>query len=584
MNISSLCITPFKVLLRTTVFLFVFHSATLHAQSCGCTKTLTAASDGGIYVSGITIGAKPGDVICIKAGRYKFIQLLDFNGTATQPIVFKNCGGQVIVVGNNAYGVMLIRSSFFKFTGTGSADVYGFSIRTDSTGVNMGIGFKVTTHSTDFEVDHLEISKATNGLQIKTDPTCDPSTWDGAFTMRNVSLNHLFVHDTKAEAFYIGYTFETATITCNGLSKVVKPQKIMGLKIYNNLVQNSGWDGIQVSSTPENCFVYNNRIYNYGTENHGIQQTGIIFNGGTNGSIYNNLICRGTGPGIQVFGQGKVCIFNNIVNEPGYNNSDPYMDGIFVDDRPRVGYPSLSLFISNNTIIMPIRSGIKILNTHGTLGSDNEIFNNLIIASKTYTSFFSRSAIDVVSSVTFTASNNLNIPTIDSAKLINPKSNNFDLTTLSPALNKGKDLSAYTNYIKKNDYLYTTRPQGGLWDVGAYEHITTAALQKTSIGINIVTNLTVENSNTFPAGLTIAPVPTRDRLNIFLNDDEAKGTVLIRITDGSGKIVVLKSGLNKAEKILQEHVDVSNLLQGIYYFEAIVDQKRFVSKFVKMAN
>jgi hypothetical protein len=47
----------------------------------------------------------------------------------------------------------------------------------------------------------------------------------------------------------------------------------------------------------------------------------------------------------------------------------------------------------------------------------------------------------------------------------------YSLTSLSPAINAGTDLSPYFT----TDIIGTTRPQNGAWDIGAYEYFTTGA-------------------------------------------------------------------------------------------------------------
>jgi len=48
------------------------------------------------------------------------------------------------------------------------------------------------------------------------------------------------------------YTGQTIA-QCDNI--VVLPHIIEGVSIYNNIVENTGWDGIQVSSAPVNCNV-----------------------------------------------------------------------------------------------------------------------------------------------------------------------------------------------------------------------------------------------------------------------------------------------------------------------------------------
>ncbi len=46
---------------------------------------------------------------------------------------------------------------------------------------------------------------------------------------------------------------------CN--DTVVLPHILKGVKVYNNVLENTGWDAIQVSSATSDCEIYNNLIF-----------------------------------------------------------------------------------------------------------------------------------------------------------------------------------------------------------------------------------------------------------------------------------------------------------------------------------
>ncbi len=569
---------------------------------CGCNVTLTAGSDGGIYADNKTLGAKPGDVICIKAGTYKSIQLYNFNGTAAKPFIFKNCGGRVIFSGNDK-NIYMIGNSFFKFTGTGSSDKYGFKVTTTTSSIpNSSIGMKVSNLSTDFEIDHLEIEKVSLGFLIKTDPGCDPSTWQENFTMRNVSLHDNYVHDIGLEGFYVGYTHASTTVNCNGTNKTVYPQLIKGLKIYNNVVENTGWDGIQVGHAPEGVEAYNNTITNYGTKMESGQQSGFQFNPGSNGNIYNNTVMTGGGPGIMIMGQGKHHVYNNLIVDAGddKNSNSKGNSAIFVDDRPPVEGPKITVFIANNTIVNPKRYGVNLLNSYGNVGTDNTIVNNLFVMSGIQ-NYDMGKAIAAFNNVPYTATNNIDVKTIAEAKFVDAARRNYQLTAASPAVGAGKNLSVYNIPGFKLDLLGKTRTK---YDAGAYEFGATSFAPQSNpnaiamaMTANDANNLSISGkvnglapnasnavtSNKFKQGLVISPVPAKDQLNVYLND-VAIGKAIIRVTDMSGRVVILKDNFNKDGAILQDKINVSSLPAGMYFFEILVGGKEYIgkSKFLKI--
>lgn len=558
--------------------------------SCGCTKYLEADKVGMIYTTGPNVKAQPGDVFCIKAGKYKSIHLSDFHGTPEKPIIFKNCGGRVDVGGYSAYGIAMSNSNNFKFTGSGdSGEKYGFNINSGTTDTYVAIGFAVGYLVTDFEVDHLEVSKASAGVWCKTQVSCDPKSWGGNFTMRNVSLHDIYVHDTKGEGFYVGHTAPYVTILCNGFLKTIVPQTIENLKLYNCITDKTGWDGIQVAAVTTNCLVYNNKVTNYGTTNSVSQQYGILIGGRCTGQVYNNYVADGTGAGMEVFARYKIAIYNNVIINTGYDGSFYGQDGIFIDDRSPIGTTPLTASVMNNTIVNPRRDGVRFLNSYRNKSNDNVFYNNLVTSPGTYGKYiiygvgpdFLKSAVDIIDkTIDYSASNNICLSSTDDAKFVNAGSDNYQITTNSPALNKGKNVSEWVT----EDFVNTNRPQGGAFDVGAYEY--TGSSEKTTESSAVTNTFAPANNATVDdkkidngLSLTLAPVPVKDRLNIYLNND-ATGNVSLNVNDVTGKTVLVKGNLVKDAKYWQSYIDAKNLPSGMYYLQAIVGNKRFTSKFV----
>jgi len=552
---------------------------------CGCTVTLSAASGEGLTADGSSV--KPGSIVCIKAGNYKFIKLNYFKGTATSPITIKNCGGQVVINGNTSTNMSISNSNNFKLTGTGSSDKYGFKITSTSNTVYTGLGVKADYQISDFEIDHFDLYRTSVGFMIKTEPTCDPGSWRENGTIRNVSVHDTYVHQTTNEAFYCGYTGEYKTLTCDGVSKDVYAQQIKGLKIYNNIVDSTGWDGIQVGTAPENVQVYNNKVTNVGLGMKSGQMAGIIFNHGANGSIFDNFVMNGPGAGIHIMGQGKIYIYNNVVVNFGGDKTittDFGQSGIFVDDRPPVS-PTLTVFASNNTIVSPKRFGIYILNSYGTVGNDNYIFNNIFVMDGTHNYNMGAS---IAAAVSYTASNNVTVTTVADAKFVDALHSNYRLTSTSPAINAGKDLTSYNIGGLSLDYLNVLRPTTtGKWDAGAYQYTTTTAKTVTAVHDATVA-ATIQDSSSFKTksgfgteGLKLGPVPATDNINIYLTDN-SNGKVVIRVTDVSGRVVLVNNNGDKSVSTWQSKLDISKLTQGVYYCEVIIGNKKYTSKFLKI--
>jgi hypothetical protein len=438
-------------------------------KDCNCKHVIKGnTSDGGIYSNGQLQNAQPGDTICIEAGTYPYIQFFNYTGTAEKPLVFINCGGQVRVTGGNSYGFIFNQCKYFKVSGSGSTDKYGFFVSGTKT-TPLSSGLAMGKGCTDYEAERVEIAYASAGVLAKINPDCDPMNQYPNFAIRNLSFHDLYVHDIVGEGLYIGNTLPNGTdITCADGSVIrALPPRIYNLKIFNVVTRNTGWDGIQVASAPVGVEIFDNEVYNFGVENKGSQQAGIIMGGESQGVIYNNKVIGGTGNGIQVFGTGLTTIYNNIISDAGWDGTAGGQDGIFVDDRPtKNNYTPMHLHLFNNTIVNSKRNGLMILTTYGTVGPDNLIYNNLIVGVGS-TAEGDRAYVNIMKGVEFKSLNNLYLSTIAAAGFKDAANKDFHLVAGSPAIDKGMDL---TSVGVTTDIDGDARPYNKIFDIGADEY------------------------------------------------------------------------------------------------------------------
>ncbi|MEM9775509.1 MAG: hypothetical protein AAF902_13085, partial [Chloroflexota bacterium] len=185
-------------------------------------------------LSGDDHNFQPGDTICLEAGERGPLRIENIHGTAENPIIIINHGGQV-VTDEYSYGINLAASSHVRLTGSGDPEHFY--------GIRSGGTVFVGSLSTDIEVDHIETYAAGfAGFMIKTDPNCDPSTWRENFVMTNISVHDNYAHSMEdGEGFYIGFTFSDGyTVTCNGQETTVYGHLIENLKVYNNRTDDTG--------------------------------------------------------------------------------------------------------------------------------------------------------------------------------------------------------------------------------------------------------------------------------------------------------------------------------------------------------
>lgn len=412
--------------------------------SCADCDYIVRASDK--VIDNEWIGLPPGSTIGIKGGGREPLIFRNFHGTADKPYIFINCDGFVKISGELP-GIKLHNSSFIRLTGTGSTDDYGIVVAgTRPFGVVAELG------TTDFEIDHLEIKGIKSaGIAARTRPVCNGSTNRGTFVQRNTIIHHNYIHDVGDEALYIGgshWDSNFPTISeCSG--KVLLEPELEGVRIYNNLIENTGRDGIQVGSAIKDCEIYNNKVVNYGQQNITVHQSGIQINPGTVGKIYNNMIKGGTGRAIFING------FDNVV----YNNLilDCTKDAIQIGDRnPPSGK---SYRIVNNTLVNIQGHGVL---TNSRLSVNNVFYNNVLINAYGELRKYDK-AMD------FSADNNFIGNSIEDGRFVDPVNFDFSPKYDSPLLDSGIGIENINNVDIVGDYLLHQRKSGDEVDIGAFE-------------------------------------------------------------------------------------------------------------------
>lgn len=435
--------------------------ASVNDGSCGptdCSMCDFFISGTDFGFDGEKLGVTPGSIICLDASTVfeKPLELSNIKGTSDNPVLIVNCGGKVVIeMPGRTYAMKTINSQHFRITGTGfSEEAYGISLSQAN-----NIGLQIDYLSSNFEIDHLEVfNVGFAGIMAKTDPTCDVATQRGSYTMTEVSIHDNYVHDTGGEGLYIGNSFYAngKNLDCGS----VLPHDVTNVDIFRNTVKNTGWEGIQLGAAVSGARVFDNLVENFGMENKGAQNNGIQIGEGSGGLCYNNVVINGPGSGIIVLGLGDNIVFNNVVVNPGNN-------GIYCDTRfsPGTGFNFI-----NNTIINPGKDGININASDLTL---NNLINNLIVNPGNFDIYeadpTSKTGIDAYINA---ANPNVNIignyftRDISQVGFINIGANDFDISSTSPVIDQGEDVSSFNITF---DILNNPRPVNEKYDVGAFE-------------------------------------------------------------------------------------------------------------------
>ncbi len=515
----------------------------------------------------------PGDTLCLESRiQRNYLLFKNIHGTAEKPIVITNSGGQVEIVTPHFYGIKFDHCSHVKLSGAANPAIrYGIYISY----VDQGAGISIDNQSTDIEIENIEIANIPiAGIYAKTEPfqgDCNNLITRDKFTMFNIKIHDCYLHDIADEGFYVGsskYTGQTIvadpnTYPCNG--SVVLPHVIEGVEIYNNIVENTGWDGIQVSSAISGCKIYNNIIRNDSYRETNYQMSGILIGGGSNCDCYNNQIFDGKGDGIDVLGFGNHNIFNNLIVRAGksYQSNQPATN--FQKHAIWVGtvetQTNTELRIYNNTIISPRTFGLKLTNL--SIGS-YKIYNNIIVNPGAYSVLGDDSYFSLSSGINFIQSNNLLKPSISDVNFINASNDNFDLQPSSPAVNTGMNLAVYN---LTSDILGRPRPFGQAYDIGAFES------QESINGINEPSD---KREKIEPL---ILPNPLK--VSAILSYDLPEPmNVKIYIIDALGKNIKLLRDENQLESKQQIELDRSDFEAGFYFLVMECKLGRFSEKLI----
>jgi hypothetical protein len=518
---------------------------------------------------------KPGDTLCFSAGNRKYLNIANFEGNADNPIVMINHGGEVIIDTDHFFGISIKNCRFIKLTGTGYPGVfYGFKIKKVTNGTGVGIG----SLSTDFEIDHISIENTSiAGMYAKTDPDCSLNSVRGKFTQYNTVIHDNYIANTGDEGIYAGSTKYTGqTVKCNGKDTLLMPSLLDGVKIYNNIIKFTGWDGIQVSSASKNCQIYDNTIVYDSQDNHDTQMSGIMIGGGTKCDCYGNFISQGNGDGIDCLGLGGTRIFNNIILDAGQsyypNDRTKMKHGIFVSDNSV--QKDSSFYVINNNIIHPKSDGIRF---SSVITKDNFISANVIIDPANFdyyengnTRFKGKDAyimFQTPGSKT-TVSDNYLARDATSAGFSSQKMQlpaDFALVSGSPLID-AVDFNAKTALTF--DFLHHPRPTGLKSDIGALEYGNFVSSVQLTPGEPEKQSWIIQN-------------PVTDFLKVGIKQTNNKALTL-KIYNMTGALEMESNQFQLAYDLQVFEVDVAKLESGIYVYIIGSQAESFSGKFIKL--
>jgi PKD repeat protein len=321
-------------------------------------------------------------------------------------------------------------------------------------------GFNVQTTSSKFKVYGCFLENvASSGFKFK-DSNLMRVDHPNIFEDCHIAGNK--VKGGKNEGMYIGhYAYEQYRHT------------VRRCKIYRNIVEDMGWDGIQPANGDEDCEVHDNIVRGCGASKTANQLFGLSINSGFTGEVYNNLVIEKNGCGgrIQVHPHSHVKLYNNVFWGPLSNTSCIFIRVIGNDDEGAFQHtkPGLHFYIFNNTTTAReqfVRTTQFLLTGQEELVrlQSLQLLNNLIqvpsgvTVQETYHTNFAP----------LSETKNQNVRAVDLG-LTDPANENFYPLPGSPALNAGAwwAMGAPTTYMGDYDIDGLKRVNRKL---GAYEY------------------------------------------------------------------------------------------------------------------
>src|SRR6478735_1040104 len=213
------------------------------------TIVISPDKNGGIYLKNPP-PYSPGDTLLITEN-VKSLVLYNILGTPDNYVVITT-KPDVIIGGapNHTVGIFLCK--------------YVKLCNMHISGVPNQIGLK-TQICSDITFENIQIENASVGFSLKNDPKANvPESYYPA-TINNIVIRNCSAKNCNNEGFYIGHTFSQPLF--NQI-----PSPIMGLTIENLYVENTGWDGIQITNA-QNCMVRGLKTKNTGTQAKGGQSS-----------------------------------------------------------------------------------------------------------------------------------------------------------------------------------------------------------------------------------------------------------------------------------------------------------------------
>jgi hypothetical protein len=310
-----------------------------------------------------------------------------------------------------------------------------------------GLSRFITIRNTEVDGRWPEIATNGIGIHIKSGESVlaadHPDFW-----YEGIRIEKNYIHNVEGEGMYIGPNWSKGMIP------------LRNVEIRDNLVEDTGWDGIQLKSSIQGSnSIYGNTLRRVGQwivpsniegEHYGIS----LYEG--SGKIYNNWVEKVGESGIQhyikqlpsTFPVQDSEIYNNVVIDTGLKGP---LVGHGITIGSAAGAAKAQSKVYSNTIVRTQGAGIN--------------FNGNVAGGAARDNIIADAGSDAISSPPVVEKKNNRIGKVTDMGFIDSLRRDFRLRSDSPSRNSGSD------FFPRSDINGVIRPQEGAADQGAYEYI-----------------------------------------------------------------------------------------------------------------
>jgi hypothetical protein len=364
---------------------------------------------------------------------------------------------------------------------------YGIRLSGDGNTNQYDVGLAISEDCDFLTISGVEICH-TSVSGLKSDwgiNSSDTASYNDSYNgeralMENIGIHYCYIHHTGNEGIYLGHT---TYYFPNGNGQYNFNMK--NVNVSHNLLENTAWDAIQISSEIGRSQIHDNHVSYYGTPGAGVlpnfdHGNGIQLGDGGCADIFNNVVKRGYSHGIVDYGRHNTSIYNNVIIEPGYSYTGNWnVNGITIYDENLETSSFNYLKIYNNTIV-GTRSH-SVYYSADNAQAQNLFCNNLIMQPTLSTISVQDNPDNILDSVSYT---NLIFTYYSEIGFADSLNFSYIINSGSPTIDAGTNLNGttlYTNVLLSFDVHGNPRPAGSTTDIGAYEALPPLATQNIAI-------------------------------------------------------------------------------------------------------